>query len=181
MYKNKNAIFPQFELLIGDLQAGVSAPGAGCGRAPLQPHAGAGAPGAAGPGQEPAFVRAAGEGAPGPGSGPAVTDPRQNLRPRSRGSRGPFPAAGTGQRCPDSRIVPPRRPAPPRAGNRGRAAAPGGGVAISLPGPRRSAALRARPLSPAPWEAKVIACARSGSRPLPRWKSGSSVPYLSSV
>lgn len=81
--------------------------------------------------------------------------------------------------APDSCIVP---SAPPRAGGRGQRRRPGRRSACLFRGaPRGSAGPRARPLPPAPWEAKVTACTQSGSRPLPSWKSGSSVPYLSSV
>lgn len=117
--------------------------------------------------------REGGDGGLGAGSGPAVKRQGEIYDPVCKGAEGLSPPVGPGSGCPDSRIVP---SAPLRASPRRRPPS-----AVSLPPPRGSAALRARPLPPAPWEAKVTACARSGSRPLPSWKSGSSVPYLSSV
>lgn len=134
----------------------------------------------------PAFVRAAGRRRARrrlpPRCSPPVKTPGKIYDPACEGAGGlspPVGAGGGGGGCPDSRIVP---SAPLRASPRRRPRpAPPPREAVGLPPPRRSARLRARPLPPAPWEAKVTACARSGSRPLPSWKPGSSVPYLSSV
>lgn len=120
-----------------------------------------------------------GKGALGPAAAPLSKTHGKIYNPACKRAGSLCPPVGPGSGCRDSRIVP---SAPPRAGGRGQRRRPGRRSACLLrSAPRGSAGPRTRPLPPAPWEAKVTACAQSGSRPLPSWKSGSSVPYLSSV